>query len=74
MRKIRRELIDSWLSEAYPDAITKLAQKSKVPASSISKIRNGRIPKNRRDRQRLAKALGVHEDDLFPVAGDEAAS
>lgn len=73
-RTIRREYIDRWIDEAYPDGITKLARKSRVPASSISKIRTGRIPKNRVDRRKLAKALGVTEDELFPVQGDEQAS
>ncbi len=69
-RTIRRQLIDEWLAEAYPDAITKLARRSGVPASSIAKIRNGRVPKNSKQRERLAKAIGVDESDLFPVLAD----
>ncbi len=67
IRRIERTLLDKWINEAYPDAITKLARKSRVPASSISKIRNGRVPKDSDQRRRLAKAIDVTEDELFPV-------
>ena len=67
-RTVRRELIDFWISEAGRDGITKLANKSKVPASSLSKIRNGRVPKDREQREKLARAIGVEESELFPVA------
>lgn len=74
-RAVRRELIDSWISEAGRDGMTKLANRSKVPASSISKIRNGRVPKDRDQREKLAKAIGVEESVLFPVAaGNSRAS
>lgn len=74
-RTVRRELIDSWISEAGRDGITKLANKSKVPASSLSKIRTGRVPKDREQREKLARALGVEESVLFPVgAGNIRAS
>lgn len=62
-------MIDGWISEAGRDGITKLANKSKVPSSSISKIRTGRVPKDRDQRERLARAIGVEESVLFPVVG-----
>ncbi len=77
MRTVRRELIDSWISEAGKNAVTKLSIKSDVPHSSIEKIRAGRVPKDRDIRERLAKALGVKESELFPVVpatGDTRAS
>lgn len=75
-RAVNREPIDNWVAENYPDAITKLASKSEVPASSIVKIRNGRVPKNADYRRRLADKLGISEDELFPPVKDdeEAAS
>lgn len=76
-RTVQRELIDFWISEAGRDGITKLANKSKIPASSISKIRNGRVPKDRDQREKLAKAIGVKESELFPAVpavGDIRAS
>jgi len=69
-RTVRREIIDEWLDEKYPNAMTKLSAASDVPASSIAKIRNGRVPKNADHRKKLAEALGVDEPTLFPVLED----
>jgi hypothetical protein len=75
-RTVKRELIDEWVREAGRDGVGQLARKSNVPTGSISKIRNGRVPKNVLIRQALAKAIGVSEKDLFPAigAGEEQAS
>lgn len=64
---VRREIIDKWIDERYPNALTKLSNASSVPAASISKIRTGRVPTNELTRRSLAKALGVQESELFPV-------
>lgn len=69
-RKVNRKLIDAWIAEAYPNALTKLSNASKVPANSISKIRNGRVPKDSEQLRRLAKAIGVDVDHLFPILPD----
>lgn len=71
-RRVERHYIDKWVNEKYPDAITKLAIASGIPASSIAKIRLGRVPKSQDDRQRLSKALSLKEDVLFPPVEDEA--
>lgn len=74
-RTVRRELIDSWISEAGRNGLTKLSNKSNVPASSLSKIRTGRVPKDRDQREALASAIGVEESVLFPPArGNSRAS
>lgn len=75
-RTIRREILDEWINEAYPNALKKLSDKSDVPVNSISKIRNGRVPKSEKQRRQLAKAVGVKESELFPVLpdGEEQAS
>jgi hypothetical protein len=69
-RMVERKLIDQWLDERYPDAISQLALKSRVPANSISKIRQGWVPKSAEKRTALAKALGTTESKLFPVVQD----
>lgn len=69
-RVVNRMLIDKWIADAYPNALTKLSNVSKVPASSISKIRNGRVPKDFEKLRSLAKAIGVEVDQLFPVLPD----
>lgn len=66
-RTVKREYIDEWLKERYPDAISKLAQASQIPANSIAKIRLGWVPKNPNRRKDLAAVLGVEESELFPV-------
>lgn len=75
-RIVKRELIDQWINEKYPDAISQLAAASRVPASSIAKIRNGRVPKDSGKRQSLARAIGTTENKLFPIVpdGEEQAS
>jgi hypothetical protein len=70
-KAVDRKLIDSWIKEAYPDGLYKLAQVSKIPANSLSKIRLGWVPRNPNKRQDLAKALGVKECQLFPVLPDK---
>lgn len=71
-KTVRREIIDDWLKERYPDAISQLAQKSKIPANSLAKIRTGWVPKNPNRRKDLADALGVEEADLFPLVKSRA--
>lgn len=69
-RSVRRELIDEWIRSQPRDGVGELAKKSNVPTGSISKIRNGRVPKNVLIRRALAKALGVTESELFPILAD----
>ena len=69
-RVVNKELINQWIADAYPNALTKLSNASKVPASSISKIRTGRVPKDFDQLKSLAKAIGVEVDELFPVLPD----
>ncbi len=71
-RRVERQYIDKWLDEHYPNAITKLSVASGVTANTIAKIRQGRVPKSHDYRKRLSKAVGVAEDDLFPLDGERA--
>ena len=72
-RRVKRELIDQWVFENGPDGVAKLAVKSGVSSSLISKIRVGRVPVKPITKRALAKAMGVKEEDLFPLK-EEAAS
>lgn len=67
-KTVKRELIDRWVSEAYPNGLYKLSEASKIPANSLSKIRLGWVPKNPHKRKDLANALGVQESELFPAS------
>lgn len=72
-RTVDRGPLDKWIEAHYPDAITQLAGVSKVPANTIHKIRSaGYVPKDAKKRKALAGALGVSEDTLFPLVGNEA--
>jgi len=68
-RRVDRTFIDAWIDKNYPNALAKLsiATGSVLTTSSISKIRAGRVPVSAMKRQRLAEALGVSEDRLFPI-------
>lgn len=70
-RRVNRKFIDEWLAANYKNAVTKLSNASDVPANSISKIRNGRVPKDFEQLKALAKAIGVDVDILFPVLPDK---
>lgn len=64
--KVNRKLIDAWC-EGKRDAITQLAIETRIPAGSLQKIRAGRVCQSPLYREALASALGVTEDELFPV-------
>lgn len=67
-RRPERRFIDRWISDNNPDGILLLAQRSRVSSSTITKIRLGYVPKKRDTRLKLCEALGVTEDELFPLA------
>ncbi len=75
-KTVKRELIDMWIRSQPRDGVGELAKKSNIPTGSISKIRQGRVPKSVLIRQSLAKAIGCTETELFPVLtnGKEKAS
>jgi len=71
MRTVRRSLIDEWVHDNGPDGVSRLALKSGVSASFVSKIRVGRVPVKPITRRAMAKAIGVGEDELFPFVDDD---
>jgi hypothetical protein len=71
-RRVERHHIDTWVDRNYPNGIAKLSVASGVPVASIQKIRTGSVPKMAGSRIRLSEALGLKEDDLFPVVEDHA--
>lgn len=66
-RKVNRDVIDRWVDKNGPNGVSKLASKSGVSASMISKIRTGRVPIKPLTRAALSKALSTKEDILFPL-------
>lgn len=66
-RTVNRKIIDAWVSKHKPDGVSKLAEKSNVSTSMISKVRCGRVPVKALTRKALAKALSTSETALFPV-------
>lgn len=66
-RTVNRNIIDAWVKRHKPDGVTKLAERSNVSTSMISKVRCGRVPSKALTRKALAKAVAATEDDLFPV-------
>jgi len=74
-KRVHRQLIDTWVQENGPDGVSKLALKSGVSSSMISKVRVGRVPFKIITRRALAVAIGVEESALFPdVRGRSKAS
>lgn len=70
-RRVQRSLIDSWIDKHGPDGLLRLADRSGVSSSTISKARLGRVPKRQNIRDRLCEAIGVKEDQLFPPASNK---
>lgn len=65
-RTVKIDLIGAWVDRNGPNGLLKLAEKSGVSASTISKARLGMVPKKYVTRARLCEALEVEEDALFP--------
>jgi hypothetical protein len=60
-------VMDQWIRAAGRDGLKQLSDATKIPTSSLSKIRNGRVPQNPLVRESLCKALGFKESELFPA-------
>ena len=60
-------VMDEWIKSRGRDGIKQLSDATKIPTSSLSKIRNGRIPKDPLKRESLARVLGYDEAELFPA-------
>lgn len=69
-RGLNRPVLENWIQANGPDGISKLAVESAVSASTISKLRYGRVPVKSSTRLRLCKIIGVLEDVLFPIASN----
>lgn len=67
-RTVRKDLINKFIKEQERDGVRVLSERTKIPTSSICKIRAGRVPKDPLKRDALAEALGVLESELFPCA------
>lgn len=75
-RKIDMKIVERWMSKHEAYGIETLAIKANVSASTIAKLKAGRIPCRQTTRILIARALSVSEDELFPPvsAGKEEAS
>lgn len=66
-RKVERKFIDAWMEDNNPNGLFKLAELSGLSPSTITKARVGRSPVKAYTREKLAKALSIDADILFPV-------
>ena len=66
-RTVKRDIIDIWLDKHGPNGMLRLADKSGVSSSTITKARLGMVPKKQVTRDRLCRAMGVPEEALFPL-------
>jgi transcriptional regulator with XRE-family HTH domain len=74
---VNRPIIDNWIKENSPDGVAKLAMKSGVSTHQIVRVRLGNVPKSLKRQEKLAKALAVKVESLFPevwIDDDELAS
>jgi transcriptional regulator with XRE-family HTH domain len=68
-RRVERNLIDRWIDEHGPDGLLRLAERSGVSSSTITKARLGYVPRKKCTRNRLCEAMRVSEERLFPSVG-----
>ncbi|CAB4152597.1 hypothetical protein UFOVP610_20 [uncultured Caudovirales phage] len=66
-RTVERKHLDEWIDKNGPDGALKLAKKAGVSSSLLLKARAGRAPVKGFMRAQICKALGVSEDELFPI-------
>jgi transcriptional regulator with XRE-family HTH domain len=71
-RTVNKTLLKVWLKQNGPkieDGIENLAKKSRTSASTVTKVKSGYVPRKDITRILLANAIGVAEDELFPLVG-----
>jgi transcriptional regulator with XRE-family HTH domain len=57
--KLKLEILKSGLTQKF------IAEKARINEGLLSQISNGKLIPNKRQRQRIAVALGIHQEDLF---------
>lgn len=67
-RTVCANAVDRWIRGAGRDGIRKLAEATKIPTSTLSKIRQGRDIVDPLKRESLSRVLGIKESELFPLA------
>ena len=72
-RTVKTEILIRWVQENGPDGLVRLALKAQVSHSLLAKVRVGRVPKKPLTRQLIARAMGLKEDDVFPLVKNIAA-
>jgi len=62
MRKITKLKIEILKSSDTQESI---AKKARINAGVLSQIANGKLIPDKRQRQKIAVAMGIHEEELF---------
>lgn len=75
-RRVRLGPLVKWISENNPNGTAKLSLNCGLSQGTIAKVRGGYVPTKPDTRRRLCDALGVSEDEVFPLknAGKNKAS
>lgn len=72
-RTVNTAIIITWVQEHGPDGLVRLALKAQVSHSLLTRVRVGVVPKKPFTRRLIAEAMGLKEDDVFPITRDLAA-
>ena len=65
-RMVNENLLNSWIDENSPCGLETLSQRSQISSSTIARARTGEVPKRTSTRRKIAAAVGVPEEQLFP--------
>lgn len=63
---MNKKLIEEWIRENGPYGQEKLAVRAQIGFDTVGSTKRGRVPARAYLRRKLAEAIGVAEDTLFP--------
>jgi len=66
-RRVHTAPLDKWIDENGPNGLVKFAIKSELSPATLTKVRGGYVPPKAITRRKIYLALGVTEDEIFPV-------
>lgn len=59
--------VNEWIAKHQPRAVEKLAAAADISIRTVDKLLSGRALMQSGPRHRTATAMGMTEDDLFPI-------
>lgn len=71
-RTVNLQLLNAWAKGKFGPTI-KIAALADVSPETVRRVFKGECPKTGKVRIKISSAIGVDEDELFPIIGEVAA-